>query len=357
MGGRALTSKIARVGYYKPTLKGDCVEYVKKCDKCQRFTEVSNAPPEQLHSITSPWPFHKWGVNILGPFPPTLGQVKYLIVVMNYFTKWIEIELVVTIAAKRIKRFYWKKIICCFGLSGKIVLNNGTQFASQATANFCTQLGIKQRFTSVKHPQMNGQAEDANKVILRGLHRRLEEAKGRWAEELPQVLWSYHTTLHSSTNETPFRLTFGTEAVIPVEIGEPSPQTTLFRPAENEDEIRVNLDLLQEAREVAQIKEYAAKARATKRQRRKLVPKRFLPFDLVLRKVTRTTDNNKLTPIWEGPFRSKRSLPDTKKTGEDSRRGPLQAPKDLRGWLKRSLLSTKRSERMVEEVPSRHQKT
>ncbi|RDX87839.1 hypothetical protein CR513_30637, partial [Mucuna pruriens] len=82
----------------------------------------------------------------------------------------------------------------------------------------------------------------------------------------PQVLWSYHTTPHSSTNETTFQLTFGMEAIIPVEIGEPSPRTALFQPAENKDKLRVNLDLLQEVREVAQVKEYAAKARAARRQ-------------------------------------------------------------------------------------------
>ncbi|RDX76889.1 hypothetical protein CR513_43073, partial [Mucuna pruriens] len=113
------------------------------------------------------------------------------------------------------------------------------------------QNSIKQRFTLVEHPQTNGQAKATNKVILRGLRRRLEEAKGRWDEELPQVLWSYHTTPHSSTNKMPFRLIFDAEAVIPVEIGVPSPRTALFQSIENEDETRENLDLLHEAHEVA----------------------------------------------------------------------------------------------------------
>ncbi|RDX93904.1 Gypsy retrotransposon integrase-like protein 1, partial [Mucuna pruriens] len=106
IGGQALASKNARAGYYWLTLKEDCMDYVRRCDKCQRFIEVGNAPPKQLHAITSPWPFHKWGVDILGPFPPTLGQVKYLIVVVDYFTKWIEAEPVAMISAERIKRFY-----------------------------------------------------------------------------------------------------------------------------------------------------------------------------------------------------------------------------------------------------------
>ncbi|RDX66810.1 Pro-Pol polyprotein, partial [Mucuna pruriens] len=275
IGGRALVSKIARVGYYWPTLKRDCMEYVRKCDKCQRFAEGHKASPENLHQVMSPWPFFKWGVDILGPFPPAPGQVKFLIVAVDYFTKWIEPKPVVTITAERVKGFYWKRIVCRFGIPAKIVSDNGTQFTSKATAEFCQGLKIKQVFTLVEHPQSNGQAEVANKVILRGLRKRLEEAKGRWAEELHQVLWSYHTTRHSSTNETPFRLTFGTEAMIPVEIGEPSPRTALFEPGRNEEELRANLDLIQEIREIAHIKEYAVKARAARRYNQRVIPRKF----------------------------------------------------------------------------------
>ncbi|RDY11149.1 Gypsy retrotransposon integrase-like protein 1, partial [Mucuna pruriens] len=240
--GRALAGKIARAGYYWLTLKTDCMDYVKKCDKCQRFADVHQAPPEQLHVMASPWPFHKWGIDILGPFPMAPGQVKFLMVAVDYFTKWIEAEPMATITAKRVKRFVWKKIVCRFGFPTEIVSDNGTQFASSATARFCQDLHIKQSFTSVEHPQANGQAEEANRVILRGLRRRLEEAKRRWIEELPQVLWFNHTTPHSTTSEMPFRLTNGLEAMILVEIGEPSPKTTLFEPAANEKELRTNLD-------------------------------------------------------------------------------------------------------------------
>ncbi|RDX65069.1 hypothetical protein CR513_56306, partial [Mucuna pruriens] len=230
IGGRALASKIARAG----------------------FTKGHKAPPERLYSITSPWPFCKWGVDILGLFPMAPRQIKFLNIVVDYFTKWVEAEPFATISAER-------KIICRFGIPAEIVSNNGTQFASQSMAEFYKGLGIKQIFTSVEHPQSNGQAEAANRVILKGLRKRLEEAKGRWAEELPQVLWSYHTTPYSTTNETPFRLTFGTEAVIPVEIGESSVRTTLFEPSENEDELRANLDMLQEVREIAHIREYVSR--------------------------------------------------------------------------------------------------
>ncbi|RDX88963.1 Retrovirus-related Pol polyprotein, partial [Mucuna pruriens] len=257
------------------------MDYMKRCDRCQRFVD--------LHVVASPWPFHKWGIDILGPFPMAPSQVKFLMVAMDYFTKWIEAEPMATITAERVKRFIWKKIVCRFGLPAEIVSDNGTQFASSITARFCQDLDIKQSFTSVEHPQANGQAEVANRVILRGLRRRLEEAKGRWAEELPQVLWSYHTTPHSTTDETPFRLTYGSEAMIP--------------PPANEEELGTNLDLLPEVREIAHIKEYAAKARVARKYGQRVIHRDFEVKDLVLRKTTLGVEKNKLTPKWEGPFR------------------------------------------------------
>ncbi|RDX96133.1 hypothetical protein CR513_21249, partial [Mucuna pruriens] len=91
--------------------------------------------------------------------------------------------------------------------------------------------------------------------------------------------------------------------MIPVEIGEPSPRTALFEPNRNKEELRANLDLVQEAREIAHVKEYAIKARAARKYNQKVIPRRFKTRDLVLKKITMTANKNKLTPFWEGPFR------------------------------------------------------
>ncbi|RDX96223.1 hypothetical protein CR513_21144, partial [Mucuna pruriens] len=114
----------------------------------------------------------------------------------------------------------------------------------------------------------------------------LEEAKGRWVEELPQVLWLYHTTPHSTTQETPFQLTFDIKAVIL-----------------NKEEIQANLDLLQEVREIVDIKEYATKVRATRRYGRRVSSQKFKNQDHILRKLCRNTNANKCIPNWEGPFK------------------------------------------------------
>jgi len=108
--------------------------------------------------------------------------------------------------------------------------------------------------------------ESANRVLLRGLKRRLEKTKGAWAEEVPRILWAYHTTPQSCTKETPFSLVYGTHAMIPVEIHESSPRFQNFVAEESNEGRRVNLDLLEEVREQVRIKSKALKRRVELRQ-------------------------------------------------------------------------------------------
>jgi len=97
----------------------------------KRHADWHKAPPEELRSIYSPWPFHTWGIDILGPFPLAIRQMKYLIVTIEYFTKWIEAEPVAQITAHKVQHFVWKNIVCRFGVPRRLVSENGTQFASQ----------------------------------------------------------------------------------------------------------------------------------------------------------------------------------------------------------------------------------
>jgi len=106
IGGRSLEAKLLSAGYYWPTMLQDCATFVKKCDKCQRFSDRKHAPASELTSVFSPWPFHKLGLDIVGPFPLAPGQLKFLIVGIDYFTKWVEAEAVSRITADMIKKFY-----------------------------------------------------------------------------------------------------------------------------------------------------------------------------------------------------------------------------------------------------------
>ncbi|XP_025636025.1 uncharacterized protein [Arachis hypogaea] len=219
IGGRALAAKIIRTGYYWPTMKRDCIAKVKTCDKCQKHEAISTKPAEVLHSMEVSWPFYRWGLDILGPFPTAPGQVKFLLVSIDYFSKWIEAQPLAKITAEKVRSFIWRNIICRFGIPKEIISDNGRQFTDNKLGLFLKNFNIQHRFSSVEHPQTNGQAEAANRVVLQAIKKKLDNAKGEWAELIPEVLWSYNTTIHNTTGETPFKLVYGSEALIPIEVG------------------------------------------------------------------------------------------------------------------------------------------
>ena len=111
-GARSLVRKAIRQGYFWPQMGRDTATYMRNCDKCQRFAIVSHLPPTELVPMTSPWPFAQWGVDILGPLPQAPLQRKFLIVAIDYFSKWIEIEPIAKITRRNTINFIWKSIIC-----------------------------------------------------------------------------------------------------------------------------------------------------------------------------------------------------------------------------------------------------
>ena len=113
-------------------------------------------------------------------------------------------------------------------------------------------MGIKNRYSTPAYPQGNGQAETVNKVIVNGLKKRLDDVKGKWVEELQHVLWTYRTTPRRSTRETPFSMTYGAEAVIPLETGFPT-MTSSFNPSSNNDLLEKSLDFIEERKENAMV--------------------------------------------------------------------------------------------------------
>ena len=123
------------------------------------------------------------------------------------------------------KKFVWRNIVTRFGIPYAFISDNGLQFNNKAFRRCCSELGIRNNYSTPTYPQGNGQAEATNKVILDGLKKRLDEVKGKWVDELPHVLWSYRTTSRRSTGETPFSMTYGVEEVIPVEMEFPTMRT------------------------------------------------------------------------------------------------------------------------------------
>ena len=245
-GGRSLSCRALTQGYWWPNMQKEAQEYVKKCDQCQRYAPNIHQPGGVLNPLSSPWPFAQWGLDIVGPFPKAIGNKKYLLVGTDYFTKWVEAEPLANIRDVDVKKFVWKNIVTRFGIPRALVSDNGLQFDSKAFRKYCSELGIKNRYSTPAYPQSNGQAEAVNKVIVSGLKKRLDDAKAKWVEELPHVLWTYRTTPRRSTGETPFSMTYGAEAVIPLETGFPTLRTSTFSSGNNDVMLEKSLDLIEE---------------------------------------------------------------------------------------------------------------
>ncbi|XP_072081074.1 uncharacterized protein [Arachis hypogaea] len=236
-------------------MKRDCITKVKTCDKCQKHASISTKPAEVLHSMKVSWPFHRWGLDILGPFPIAPGQVKFLLVSIDYFSKWIEAQPLARITAEK--------------------------------------------------------AEAANRVILQAIKKKLDNAKGEWVELIPEVLWSYNTTIQTTTGETPFKLVYGSEALITVEVGVPTLRTKLYDEQHNINARNAELDLIEEDREIAAIKQRAQKQLVERKHNKRVVPRTFEEGDLVLRRTKEARwppSHGKLAANWDGPFRVSKVL-------------------------------------------------
>ena len=135
----------------------------------------------------------------MGPLPIGKSQCKFIIVAVDYFTKWDEAEPLAPITEQKIRNFVWRSIICRFGIPIALVSDNGKQFDNAKFRDFCAELRIKNYYSSPEHPQSNGQVEVTIRTLKATLKTKLEDLKGKWVEYLPEVLWAYRTTRKSAT--------------------------------------------------------------------------------------------------------------------------------------------------------------
>ncbi|KAL5581592.1 hypothetical protein UlMin_014034 [Ulmus minor] len=247
--GRTLAHRILRQGYYWPTIQTDSLDFVRKCDKCQRFSAIPHQAPEDLTTVTSPWPFAKWGIDLIGPLLTARGQFN-------------------------------------FGVPRELVSDHGTQFENEKLQSICDRLGIKKVFSSPAHPKSNGQVEAVNKIIKQTLKKK--------------------TSFRAATGETPFSLANGVEAVIPIEISLPTFRVDNFDEESNDVLLALATDLLEEKREISQVRAAALQQTIARYYNSKVKLRRFVKGDLVLRKVflnTKEKGVGVLGPNWEGPYR------------------------------------------------------
>ncbi|XP_056864128.1 uncharacterized protein LOC130511242 [Raphanus sativus] len=173
-GGRALALKVRSLGFFWPSMNTDCEAYARRCDKCQRHAPSIHSPTELLRTSAAPYPFMRWGMDIIGPMPNS-RQRRFILVLTDYFTKWIEAEAFSQVTDKEVRTFVWKNIICRHGLPYEIITDNGSQFMSGNFKEF-SMAPAEVNVTSLRRAKMP-QFVELNQDMLLDALDELEEKR------------------------------------------------------------------------------------------------------------------------------------------------------------------------------------
>ena len=196
--------------------------------------------------------------------------------------------------------------MCKFGVPRVLISDNERQFDNVFFKDFCEHFGIQNHYSSPAHPQANGQAEVANRSLLKIIKTQFERAKGVWPDELPGVLWANRTIVRTPIGETPFKLIYGSKAVIPAKVHMANHRVIKYQDEENEEQLRLNLDLIDEMRMDAKQRTAMCKNLMAGQYDAMVKSRHFKIGDLVLKRVSLATKNlahGKLGPNWEGPYK------------------------------------------------------
>ena len=206
--GRKMRWLLRRHGYFWPSVLKDCIEFARGCVKCQIHGPIQRVPAETLHSVTKPWPFRGWAMDIIGKITPSSGAAKHvwILVVTDYFTKWVEAKSYAELTSREVSKFVEENIVTRFGVPEMIITDNGTIFTSDRLKEYTRRLNIRLEQSTPYYPQANGQAEASNKVLIDILEKMVKERPCMWHLKLNEALWAYRTSPRSATGTTPYAL-------------------------------------------------------------------------------------------------------------------------------------------------------
>jgi hypothetical protein len=211
----------------------DAADLVQKCENCQNYARGQKQPSSITQLIQPTWTLQRWGLDLLGPLPSAQGNLKYVVIAVEYFSNWIEVKPLATITLAIVQKFFWQNIVCRFGVPKAIIVDNGTQFDAEMFKAFCDQIGTKIHFASVRHPESNRLVERANGIIIIGIMKSIfNQPRGKWSDELIKVVGNHNTVVSRSTGFTSFKLVFGDKPITPEEARKVSIRTL----ASTEDE-------------------------------------------------------------------------------------------------------------------------
>nr|GEZ92226.1 reverse transcriptase domain-containing protein [Tanacetum cinerariifolium] len=203
-GANYTAKKVFDSGFYWPTIYKDAFELVKHCDSCQSQGKISQKDEMPQNSIQVCKIFDVWGIDFMGPFPSSKGN-KYILVAVNYLSKWVEAKALPTNDARVVVKIL-KSLFSRFRTPKAIISDRGTHFCNDQFARVMSNYGVTHRLFTAYHPQTSGQVEVTNRGLKQILERTVGENRALWSDKLEDALWAFRTAFKTPVGCTPYRI-------------------------------------------------------------------------------------------------------------------------------------------------------
>jgi hypothetical protein len=299
------------LGYYWPTMKKDAADFVKTCHTCQVQANLIHTHPTSLQNMATSWSFHTWGLDLIGPINPASGGYIWILVAIEYFTKWVEAIPLRKAIGTAVANFIREHIITRFGIPYKLINDNGTPFINKDVREVLEHYRVKHRRSTPYYPQGNGQAEATNRILLRILSKMVFDYGNDWRAHLADVLWAYRSSPKTATGFTPFSFVYGTDTISHTKLVVPSPRvmqgSELEVDANMYAEARMtDLEGLDKARDLAKARSQRNYQKMANVYNKALRFRIFVEGQMVLKAAEFVRRNlpspSKFSPNWDGPY-------------------------------------------------------
>ncbi|GJZ64638.1 reverse transcriptase domain-containing protein [Tanacetum coccineum] len=303
-GANYTAKKIFDSGFYWPTIYKDAHDFVTRCDICQRQGKISQRDEMPQNSIQVCEIFDIWGIDFMGPFPSSRGN-KYILVAVDYLSKWVEAKALPTNDARVVCKFL-KSLFSRFGAPRAIISDRGTHFCNDQFAKVMLKYGVTHRLSTAYHPHTSRQVEVSNRGLKRILKRTVGENRASWSDKLDDALWPFRTAYKTPIGCTPYKLVYGKACHLSVELEHKAYwalKNTNFDIKTAGDHRKVQLNELNQLRDHAYENSLIYKEKTKRIHDAKIKNRVFNVGDQVLLFNSRLKIfSGKLKSRWSGPF-------------------------------------------------------
>ena len=216
-GGQRIATKVLQSGFYWPSLFKDAHLFVSTYEKCQRMGSISKKDEPSMSTILEVKLFDLWGMDFMGPFPPSFSHL-YILLAVDYVSKWVEAIPTCTNDARVVAKFLRSHIFTRFGTPRALITDGGTHFCNKLVDKVLQKYGVRHRTSLAYHPQANGQVEVSNREIKSIQEKTVNCSRKDWSKKIEDALWAYKTTFKTPLGMSLFRLVYGKACHLPVEL-------------------------------------------------------------------------------------------------------------------------------------------